>query len=70
MIRKEEVMPLLLEACPSFRESPRRDPERFREHLGPESTKWWDELNRFWDGKSPYVGSGLKKSEPSGSDGA
>lgn len=27
-----------------------KEPERFRHYLGPESQKWWDKLNRFWDG--------------------
>ena len=26
------------------------EPEKFRRYLGPESQKWWDKLNRFWDG--------------------
>lgn len=25
------------------------EPEHFRQFLGPESEKWWDKLNRFWD---------------------
>jgi hypothetical protein len=25
-------------------------PELFRRYLGTESEKWWDKLNRFWDG--------------------
>jgi hypothetical protein len=24
--------------------------ERFRSWFGPESTKWWDKLHRFWNG--------------------
>jgi hypothetical protein len=37
------------------------DEERFRRYLQPESARWWDELDRFWSGESPYVGAGLKK---------
>jgi len=37
------------------------DPEVFVPHLRTESAKWWAELNRFWDGKAPYVGSGIKQ---------
>jgi hypothetical protein len=39
------------------------DPERFRRYLMPESVRWWDELDRFWSGESPYVGAGLKKTD-------
>ena len=33
------------------------DPEEFSRYLKPESAKWWRQLNDFWDGKIPYVGS-------------
>jgi hypothetical protein len=36
------------------------DPAAFVPYLRPESAKWWDELDRFWDGTSPYVGAGNK----------
>ena len=26
-------------------------PERFRPYLGRETERWWDKLNRFWDGE-------------------
>jgi hypothetical protein len=26
-------------------------PEQFEKFLGPVSLKWWDKLNRFWDGR-------------------
>jgi hypothetical protein len=32
------------------------DPQVFYEYLLPESKKWWDELNRFWNGEIKYVG--------------
>ena len=38
------------------------DPEEFRSFLLPESAKWWDELNRFWLRKIPYVGATLPES--------
>jgi hypothetical protein len=28
-----------------------REPERFRQYLGPESEKSWNDLNRFWNGE-------------------
>lgn len=33
------------------------DPEEFSRYLRPESAKWWQQLNDFWEGKIPYVGS-------------
>jgi hypothetical protein len=33
------------------------DPEEFFPYLKPESAKWWRQLNDFWNGKIPYVGS-------------
>lgn len=32
------------------------DSKVFVKFLGPESTKWWDQLNKFWDGEIKYVG--------------
>jgi rSAM/selenodomain-associated transferase 1 len=32
----------------------------FEQYLGPESARWWSELNRFWKAEVPYVGAGLK----------
>lgn len=26
------------------------EPKRFLQYLGPESRKWWDKLDRFWNG--------------------
>ncbi len=40
--------------------SHRFDPEVFLQFLGPETRKWWDELNAFWQGKRKYVGEGLE----------
>jgi hypothetical protein len=31
------------------------DAEVFHPLLGPESTRWWVALNRFWAGEIPYV---------------
>jgi len=28
-------------------------PEQFRPYLLPESAKWWDRLNEFWEGRKP-----------------
>lgn len=33
------------------------DPDEYRRFLGPESSKWWDVLNAFWEGRSPSVGA-------------
>jgi hypothetical protein len=33
------------------------EPEEFFQYLKPESAKWWRQLNNFWEGKIPYVGS-------------
>lgn len=37
------------------------DPEQFGRNLLPESRKWWDELNDFWQGERHYVGEGLAR---------
>jgi hypothetical protein len=34
-------------------------PELFRPYLLPQSTRWWQSLNDFWDGKIRFVGDGL-----------
>jgi hypothetical protein len=34
--------------------------EEFRQYLKPETAKWWQQLNDFWDGKIPYVGATIK----------
>ena len=31
------------------------DQSFFEPYLGPESRKWWDRLNDFWAGKTPFV---------------
>jgi hypothetical protein len=36
------------------------DPAAFVPFLRPETAYWWEELNGFWDGVSPYVGAGTK----------
>ncbi len=33
------------------------NPEEFSRYLKPESAKWWRQLNDFWEGKIPVVGS-------------
>ncbi|HEY2747682.1 MAG TPA: hypothetical protein VGL86_23835 [Polyangia bacterium] len=40
------------------------DAQRFERRLGPESTKWWYELARFWSGEVPFVGAGLTGKPP------
>lgn len=34
--------------------------EQFTPFLGAEATKWWHELNEFWQGGRRYVGEGLE----------
>jgi hypothetical protein len=41
--------------------SHRFDPEAFTPFLGPETAKWWHELNAFWQGKRRWVGEGLEE---------
>jgi hypothetical protein len=36
------------------------DPEAFGARLLPESRRWWDSLNGFWQKEIPYVGADLK----------
>lgn len=43
------------------------DPEMFGRRLLPESRRWWDSLNKFWQKEIPYVGADLKGiTEPDG----
>jgi len=42
----------LLESLQSNAEHQEVDPAVFVPFLGPESARWWDKLNRFWDGDS------------------
>jgi hypothetical protein len=37
------------------------DVEDFAQYLKPESAKWWQQLNDFWEGKIPYVGATIKE---------
>lgn len=37
------------------------DPEGFRVYLHKESTRWWDSLKQFWDGKISAVGADLEQ---------
>jgi hypothetical protein len=37
------------------------DPEVFAVYLKPESAKWWRQLNKFWQGKIPYVGATINE---------
>ena len=36
-------------------------PELFLPHLGKESRRWWDSLDRFWKSEIPHVGADIKK---------
>lgn len=35
------------------------DPEIFYKFLKPESARWWNELNKFWNGENKFVGQTL-----------
>jgi hypothetical protein len=37
------------------------DPEAFARRLLPESRRWWDSLNKFWQKEIPYVRADLKE---------
>lgn len=32
------------------------DAERFEKYLKPNSLKWWNELNKFWNSENQFVG--------------
>jgi hypothetical protein len=32
------------------------DAEKFHKYLKPETLKWWNQLNRFWNGEIRFVG--------------
>lgn len=45
----------LLEAIQNHMGWAKKDPEIFKKYLGEETTKWWDALNKFWNGEIPRV---------------
>jgi len=47
----------LLEGIQNVASNNGLNPEQFVPFLGPESQKWWRQLNDFWQGKIPYVGA-------------
>ena len=51
----------LLEGIQNVRGDNGSDPELFGRYLLPESRRWWNELNAFWQGERRYVGEGLDK---------
>jgi hypothetical protein len=38
-----------------------RGSEAFIPYLGPETQKWWLELNDFWQGKIKFVGAKIHR---------
>jgi hypothetical protein len=50
----------LLEAIQNVTLNSDLNPNVFSKYLKPESHKWWDNLNDFWDGKTPFVGGDKK----------
>ncbi len=57
---KEAATIGLLEGIQNCAASAGVDPDDFVVYLLPESRKWWDELERFWAGRSPYVGAAVE----------
>ena len=49
----------LLEGIQNVWANKRVDPELFYPLLRPQSAKWWQSLNDFWQGKIGFVGDGL-----------
>lgn len=49
----------LLEGIQNNAEHSELSPKEFVQYLQPESAKWWQQLNCFWGGKTPYVGAQL-----------
>jgi len=45
----------------SLQNSLGNDAEKFVKHLKPEALKWWNELNKFWNGENKYVGETLNR---------
>ncbi len=46
----------LLEGIQNIAGNTNLDPEIFYNYLEPVSSKWWNELNKFWNGDIKYVG--------------
>jgi hypothetical protein len=45
------------------------DPAPFEARLGPESSRWWRELEAFWAGEIPFVGAGATTGSTEGRPG-
>jgi hypothetical protein len=58
---KEAMTIGLLEGIQNNAEHSKINPEEFTQYLRPQSAKWWKQLNGFWGGKIPYVGSTIKE---------
>lgn len=58
---KEAATIGLLESIQNTWPSSGVDPEKLVPYLLPESRRWWDSLNRFWDKEIPYVGADIKQ---------
>ncbi len=37
------------------------DEKRFVKYLKPETLKWWNELNKFWNGENKFVGETINQ---------
>jgi hypothetical protein len=53
---KEATVIKLLEGIQQIAEHSGIDPQEFVPYLRPNSIKWWQQLNDFWEGKIRYVG--------------
>ncbi|MDQ0887883.1 hypothetical protein QFZ81_002971 [Paenibacillus sp. V4I9] len=53
---KEAATIGLLEAIQNVSSNSNLNPKLFITYLNPESLKWWNHLNDFWEGKTNFVG--------------
>jgi hypothetical protein len=53
---KEAATIVVLKACKNIMGNRGLDANVLVPFLGPESAKWWNQLNEFWDGETRYVG--------------
>lgn len=51
----------MLEGIQNVAENFGVNPEEFSIYLKPESVKWWQQLNNFWNGEIGYVGTATDK---------
>lgn len=57
---KEAATIGLLEGLQNISGNKGLNPEEFFKYLNPVSAKWWNQLNKFWNGEIKFVGQTLK----------